>query len=191
MKKGLLVILSGPSGVGKGTVRKKVMEDESLNLVYSISMTTRLPRNREVEGEDYYFVTQEEFQEHLDNGNLLEYCEFVGNRYGTPKDKVEQLREEGKNVFLEIEVNGANQVLSKVKDKGVISIFLMPPSLKTLEDRIRKRKSEPDEIIKERLNKGRSEIKLKSHYEYVVINDRVDKAAAKISKIIKERMNQL
>ena len=191
MKKGLLVILSGPSGVGKGTVRKKVMEDKSLNLVYSISMTTRLPRNREVEGEDYYFVTQEQFQEHLDKGNLLEYCEFVGNRYGTPKDKVEQLREEGKNVFLEIEVNGANQVLSKVKDKGVISIFLMPPSLKTLEDRIRKRKSEPDEIIKERLNKGRSEIKLKSNYEYVVTNDRVDEAAAKISKIIKERMNQL
>ena len=142
MKKGLLIILSGPSGVGKGTVRKKIMEDKTLNLVYSISMTTRAPRNKEVDGEDYYFVTQEEFQRNLDNGNLLEYCEFVGNRYGTPKDKVEQLRDEGKNVFLEIEVNGANQVLSKVNDKGVISIFLMPPSLKTLEDRIRKRKSE-------------------------------------------------
>ena len=191
MKKGLLIILSGPSGVGKGTVRKKIMEDKTLNLVYSISMTTRAPRNKEVDGEDYYFVTQEEFQRNLDNGNLLEYCEFVGNRYGTPKDKVEQLRDEGKNVFLEIEVNGANQVLSKVNDKGVISIFLMPPSLKTLEDRIRKRKSETDDIIKERLQKGRSEMKLKSNYEYVVINRRIDDAANEIANIIRKRMKLL
>ena len=164
MKKGLLIILSGPSGVGKGTVRRKIMEDESLNLVYSISMTTRSPRNKEVDGEDYYFVSQEEFQRHLDAGNLLEHCEFVGNRYGTPKDKVEEQRNAGKNVFLEIEVNGANQVLSKVNDSGVISIFLMPPSLKALEDRIKKRKSETDEAIRERLEKGRSEMKLKDNY---------------------------
>ena len=188
MNKGLLIILSGPSGVGKGTVRKKIMEDESLNLVYSISMTTRAPRNKEVDGEDYYFVTQEEFQRNLDNNNLLEHCESVGNRYGTPKDKVEKLREEGKNVFLEIEVNGANQVLSKVNDNGVISIFLMPPSLKTLEDRIRKRKSESDDIIKERLQKGRSEMKLKSNYEYVVVNRRVEDAAREIASIIRARM---
>ena len=188
MKKGLLIILSGPSGVGKGTVRKMVMEDESLNLVYSISMTTRGPRNKEVDGEDYYFVTHEEFQRNIDEGNLLEYCEFVGNRYGTPKDKVESLREQGKNVFLEIEVNGANQVLSKVNDSGVISIFLMPPSLKDLESRIRKRKSETNDVILERLEKGRSEMKLKNNYEYVVINDEVYKAAKRIARIIKSRM---
>lgn len=191
MKKGLLIILSGPSGVGKGTVRRKIMEDESLNLVYSISMTTRSPRNKEVDGEDYYFVTQEEFQRNLDAGNLLEHCEFVGNRYGTPKDKVESQRNAGKNVFLEIEVNGANQVLSKVNDSGVISIFLMPPSLKALEDRIKKRKSETDDAIRERLEKGRSEMKLKDNYEYVVINDHVEDAASKISKIIKNKIKAL
>lgn len=190
MKKGLLIILSGPSGVGKGTVRKKVMEDESLNLVYSISMTTRLPRNKEVDGEDYYFVSKETFQENLDKGNLLEYCEFVGNRYGTPKDKVEELRNAGKNVFLEIEVNGANQVLSKVTDSKVVSIFLMPPSLKDLEARIRKRKSETNDVILERLEKGRSEMALKENYEYVVVNDEIEKAAKRIARIIKSRMNK-
>lgn len=190
MEKGLLIILSGPSGVGKGTVRKKVMEDESLNLVYSISMTTRLPRNKEVDGEDYYFVSHETFQKHIDNGNLLEYCEFVGNRYGTPKDKVEELRNAGKNVFLEIEVNGANQVLSKVSGPRVISIFLMPPSLKDLEARIRKRKSESNDVILERLEKGRSEMALANNYEYVVINDEVDKATKRISQIIKSRIKK-
>jgi len=116
MKKGLLIILSGPSGVGKGTVRKRIMKNEKLNLVYSISMTTRVPRNMEQDGQDYYFVSQEEFQKNIDNNNFLEWAEFVGNRYGTPKNKVEELRSQGKNVFLEIEINGAEQVLDKVKD---------------------------------------------------------------------------
>jgi guanylate kinase len=133
MKKGLLIILSGPSGVGKGTIRKRIMKNDKLNLVYSISMTTRAPRNMEQDGQDYYFVSQEEFQKNIDSNNFLEWAEFVGNRYGTPKDKVEELRAQGKNVFLEIEINGAEQVIGKVKDKGVISFFLMPPSLKALE----------------------------------------------------------
>ena len=155
------------------------------------NVLSELLRNKEVDGEDYYFVSQEEFQRNLDAGNLLEHCEFVGNRYGTPKDKVEEQRNAGKNVFLEIEVNGANQVLSKVNDSGVISIFLMPPSLKALEDRIKKRKSETDEAIRERLEKGRSEMKLKDNYEYVVVNDQVETAASKISKIIKKRIKAL
>ena len=143
-KKGLLIILSGPSGVGKGTVRKAIMAKHKVRLTYSISMTTRAPRAKEVDGRDYYFVSKEEFQRNIDEGNFLEWAEFVGNRYGTPKDKVEQLRKEGKNVFLEIEINGATQVLSKVKDDRVVSFFLKPPSIEQLENRIRKRKSETE-----------------------------------------------
>ena len=188
MGRGLLIILSGPSGVGKGTVRREIMKDESLNLVYSISMTTRSPRNMEVDGVDYYFVSQEEFQKRIDQDDFLEWCEFVGNRYGTPRSIVEKLRDEGKNVFLEIETNGANQVMSKIQDNNVVSIFLVPPSLKSLEERIRKRKSETDKVILERLNKGRREMELKDNYDYVVVNDRVDKAAKEIVKIIKSKM---
>lgn len=188
MGRGLLIILSGPSGVGKGTVRREIMKDESLNLVYSISMTTRSPRNMEADGVDYYFVSKEEFQKRIDQDDFLEWCEFVGNRYGTPRSIVEKLRDEGKNVFLEIETNGANQVMSKIQDNNVVSIFLVPPSLKSLEERIRKRKSETDKVILERLNKGRREMELKDNYDYVVVNDRVDKAAKEIVKIIKSKM---
>ena len=100
MKKGLLIVLSGPSGVGKGTVRKVLMKDDSLNLAYSVSMTTRNPRNGEVDGEDYFFVTLETFENNIKNGELLEYAKFVSNYYGTPKFYVEKLRNEGKNVLL-------------------------------------------------------------------------------------------
>ena len=158
MKKGLLIILSGPSGVGKGCVRQEIMKNDKLGLVYSISMTTRKKREKEVDGRDYYFVSDEEFQRNIDNGNFLEWANFVGHRYGTPKDKVEQLRNQGKNVFLEIEINGANQVMSKIHDDRMISFFLMPPSFQALENRIRKRKTESEEIIQERLQKGLKEM---------------------------------
>ena len=146
MKKGLLIILSGPSGVGKNCVRQEIMKSGLLELNYSISMTTREKREKEQDGVDYYFVSDEEFQRNIDNGNFLEWASFVGHRYGTPKDKVEELRNKGKNVFLEIEINGAQQVMSKVKDDRVISFFLMPPSLAALENRIRKRKTESEEV---------------------------------------------
>ncbi len=188
MKKGLLIILSGPSGVGKGTVRKHVMKDHSLRLFYSISMTTRTPRPNEKNGKDYYFVDKETFQKNIDEGNFLEWAEFVGNRYGTPKDKVEQWREEGKNVFLEIEVNGATQVLNSIKDEGVVSIFLVPPSLKDLEKRIRSRRSESEEIIQKRLEKGKNELQYASMYKYQVLNDRVTRAANEICSIIRKEI---
>ena len=188
MKRGLLIILSGPSGVGKGTLRKHIMRDKSLNLSYSISMTTREPRNKEQDGVDYYFVTKEEFQKNIDDDNFLEWAEFVGNRYGTPKSYVEALRDKGVNVFLEIEVNGASQVMSKVHDEGLVTIFLMPPSLKALEDRIRKRKTESEELITARLNKGKSEMNLAPNYQYVVINDKIKRAANEIIDIIKSRL---
>ena len=186
-KKGLLIILSGPSGVGKGTVRKAIMAKRKVRLTYSISMTTRAPRAKEVNGRDYYFVSKEEFQKNIDEGNFLEWAEFVGNRYGTPKDKVEELRNEGKNVFLEIEINGATQVLNKVKDDRVVSFFLKPPSIEQLENRIRKRKSETEEVIRERLEKGEKEMSMTEAYDYVILNDEIDRAAEEIISIIKEK----
>ena len=192
MQKGLLIIISGPSGVGKGTVRRRIMEDDSLNLSYSVSMTTRAPRNKEVDGVDYFFVSNEEFDRNLKNDNFLEWADFVGKRYVTPKDYVEKLREEGKNVILEIEIEGAQQVLSKCQGNDIISIFLMPPSIEQLEARIRGRKSESEEIIQERLAKARREMSspaLKYQYHYIVYNDRVERASDEIKNIIKSKLN--
>ena len=186
MKKGLLIILSGPSGVGKGTVRKYIMKRNALDLTFSISMTTRAPRVTETNGVEYYFVSKEEFQRNIDEDNFLEWAEFVGNRYGTPKSYVEELRNQGKNVILEIEINGAEQVLKKVKDDRVISFFLKPPSLKQLEDRIRKRKSENEETIQKRLNKGKAEMAKASNYDFIILNDRINRAGDEIISIIKK-----
>ena len=186
MKKGLLIILSGPSGVGKGTVRKYIMNRNAVPLVFSISMTTREPRVTETNGVEYYFVSREEFQKNIDEDNFLEWAEFVGNRYGTPKSYVEKLRNEGKNVILEIEINGAEQVLKKVKDDRVLSFFLKPPSLKHLEDRIRKRKSESEETIQKRLAKGKSEMEKAKNYDFIILNDRIQRAGDEIISIIKK-----
>lgn len=189
MKKGLLIVLSGPSGVGKGTVRKKVFKDESLNLAYSISMTTRSPRNMEKDGVDYFFVDVPTFKKMIEDDKFLEYTYFVGNYYGTPWDYVEKLRNEGKNVFLEIEIEGAKKVLSKCHN-DVISIFLVPPSLEELERRIRGRKSEPDDIIQERLKKAQREISFSEQYQYKVVNDRLNRAANQIKSIIRKHLKK-
>ena len=190
MKKGLLVILSGPSGVGKGTVRKYIMDNFNVKLNYSISMTTRPKREKEVEGVDYYFVTPEEFQRNIDNDNFLEWEEFVGNRYGTPKSKVEELRNQGKNVLLEIEVNGATDVMKKINDDRVISFFLMPPSANALENRIRKRKTESEEVIQERLQKGIKEMAMANQYDHIILNDDVARASQEIVDLIKKKSKQ-
>ena len=190
MKKGLLIILSGPSGVGKGTVRKYIVDNFKINFSYSISMTTRKPRDKEVDGVDYYFVSDEEFQKNIDEGNFLEWEEFVGNRYGTPKNKVEELRKAGKNVFLEIEVNGASEVMKKVNDDRVISFFLMPPSIQSLEARIRRRKTESEDIIQERLQKGIKEMKMSENYDHIILNDDVGRASQEIVDLIKKKSKQ-
>ena len=191
MKRGLLIIMSGPSGVGKGTVRLELVKDKTLNLFYSVSMTTRKPRPGEVDGSDYYFVSQDEFNRQIEDGNLLEWAEFVGNKYGTPKDKVENKRDEGVNVLLEIEVNGTSQVLNKLKgDLDVVSIFLVPPSIEELEKRIRGRSTEADEVIQKRLARSEAELKLKSQYEYVVVNDNIKRCVNEVKQIIHSRMNR-
>ena len=188
MKKGLLIILSGPSGVGKGTIRRYIMDNFKLKLSYSISMTTRPQREKEVDGVDYYFVSNEEFDRNIKENNFLEWEEFVGNRYGTPKDKVEELRKQGKHVLLEIEINGAAEVMSKVNDDRIISFFLMPPNLEALESRIRRRKTESEEVIQERLNKGKQEMTMTEQYDYVILNDDVARASQEIVDLIKAKI---
>ena len=170
LKKGLLIILSGPSGVGKGTVRQELFKDESLNLAYSISMTTRKPRPTEKEGVDYFFVSEAEF----------------GNYYGTPQFYVDQLLSEGKNVVLEIEVQGALQVMAKCPH--ALTIFLVPPSMEELERRIRGRRTEEESIVQERLAKARKEIATQNEYKYVVENDDVVAAKKKIAQIIQDNL---
>ncbi|NCA97289.1 MAG: guanylate kinase [Bacteroidia bacterium] len=187
-KEGLLIIISGPSGVGKGTIRRQVMIDDTLNLVYSVSMTTRAKRENEVDGVDYFFVSREDFDRNIKDGNFLEWAEFVGNRYGTPKHYVDELRRQGKNVVLEIEVEGTKQVLNRCKGSNVVSIFVIPPSFEDLEKRIRHRSTESEEIIQKRLAKARKEMHLKYHYEYVVLNDRPERAGKEIRDIIKNKL---
>ena len=181
-KKGLLIVLSGPSGVGKGTILKEFVNDKDLKLAYSVSMTTRKQRPGEVDGVNYHFVTREEFEKARDNGELLESAEFVGNYYGTPVKEVERLRSEGMNVLLEIEVQGAIQVQEKCPD--AISIFIIPPSMEELERRIRGRSTEPEEIIQQRLAKASNEMKMVSQYKYIVCNDDPKLAAELIKTII-------
>lgn len=185
MKKGLLIILSGPSGVGKGTVKAILMQDKELNLNYSISMTTRKPRLGEIDGVDYFFVSKERFNEAISKNELLEHAIFVNNYYGTPKCYVDQLLNEGKNVLLEIETFGAQQVMDIYKDYGYISIFLKCCDLQELEKRIRGRRSESEEVIHQRLSKAKKELLLEKNYQYSVLNDDVNRAANEIISIIK------
>ena len=191
MKKGILVILSGPSGVGKGTVRSYLIKDQSLNLCFSVSMTTRKPRPGEINGKDYFFVSNERFEEAIKNGELLEYATFVEHSYGTPKNYVDELINEGKNVLLEIDTSGACQVMEKCKDEPYVSVFLVCQSLEELEKRIRGRKSEPEEVIRDRLEKAKKELLLESKYQHVVLNDNPERAATEIANIIKEKISNI
>ena len=191
MKKGLLIIMSGPSGVGKGEIRKKVMEDESLKLWFSVSMTTRSIRPGEENGREYFFVSKEEFKKTLHEGGLLESNQYVNNYYGTPKAKVEEMREKGYNVMLEIDVNGAEQVMKTIGKENVVSIFILPPSMEELETRIRGRSTESEEIIEKRLAKARKELPFKKDYRYHVINDSLERCAEEIKSIIKKESQNL
>lgn len=181
-EKGLLIVLSGPSGVGKGTVRKEVFSQPDTAFEYSISMTTRAPREGEVDGVDYFFKSREEFEQLIKEEKLLEYAEFVGNYYGTPVDYVRQTLDSGKDVFLEIEVQGARQVRKKFPDG--LFIFLVPPSLSELKNRIVTRGTETEDVINNRMNAAREELEMMHLYDYVVENDQVDRAVERIKAIV-------
>jgi guanylate kinase len=180
---GLLIVISGPSGVGKGTVRKALFDMKNHNLDYSVSMTTSQPRVGEKEGVDYFFVSKEEFKKRIDENKFLEYAEFVNEYYGTPLDKVEEKLEQGKEVVLEIEVDGAMQVREKMPE--AVFIFIVPPSREDLEQRLRNRGTENPDVIAERLKKAEREYKLAHMYDYIVVNDDVYNAADRILAIIR------
>lgn len=184
--KGILIILSGPSGVGKGTIREKLMLLGNLNLDYSISMTTRTPRIGEVNGTDYFFISREEFEQNIKDEKLLEWAEFVGNYYGTPCEYVEKVLKTGKNLLLEIEVEGALQVMERCQNP--LTIFIVPPDMNELEKRIRGRRTEEETIVKQRLLKASKEMLLKNNYKYVVINDDANRAAGEVATIIEWHM---
>nr|WP_208379573.1 guanylate kinase [Alkalibacillus almallahensis] len=176
-----MFILSGPSGVGKGTVRKALF-DQDPALAYSISVTTRNPREGEEDGVDYFFKTKEEVKKMIEHNQLIEYAEYVGNYYGTPKTYVEETLAQGRDVFLEIEVKGALQVKENFPE-GVF-IFLFPPSLEELKNRIINRGTEDQSIVSNRLYEAKKEIEMMDAYDYVVVNDDINSAVRRIESIV-------
>lgn len=180
-QEGILVVLSGPSGTGKGTVCKELLR-HCPGLHYSISATTRQPRLGEVNGVNYYFMQQEQFLEMVEQDQLLEWAEVYGNYYGTPRKYVEEQLQNGNNVILEIDTQGALQIKERF-NRGVL-VFLLPPSLEELSARIWKRGTDAPDTIKCRLDSAAAEFEQICNYEYVVVNDDVNDAVEKIKAII-------
>lgn len=182
-KKGTIFVVSGPSGTGKGTIMAKYLEQYPQdNSFLSISATTRAPRVIDVEGVTYYFKTREEFEDLIANDGLLEWAEFCGNYYGTPKGPIMNMIEEGKNVILEIEVQGGMQVMEKIED--AVGIFVLPPSFKELKNRLVNRNTETMETIEKRLNRAKEEVDVIDKYDYILINDDLDEAVETFRSII-------
>lgn len=181
-ERGLLIVFSGPSGVGKGTVRQEIFSTPDHKFEYSVSMTTRAQRPGEVDGKDYFFRSREEFEELIRNGQMLEYAEYVGNYYGTPLTYVNETLDKGIDVFLEIEVQGALQVKKKVPD--AVFIFLTPPDLNELQERLVGRGTDSEEVIAQRIERAREEIALMSEYDYAIVNDEVPLAADRVKRVI-------
>lgn len=184
---GVLLVLSGPSGAGKGTICEQ-LRNKRKNLAYSVSATTRAPRKGEVDGRDYFFVTIEKFKEMIANNELLEYAEIYGNYYGTPRSYVMSILDEGRDVVLEIDPQGALQVKESFPD--AVFVFVVPPSLDELSKRIYKRGTDSEEVIKRRLSAATSELAYASKYDYIVVNDEVEKATNKVSNIIDAERNR-
>lgn len=180
-KQGLLIVLSGPSGSGKNTVcdmAKEVMP----NIWESVSMTSRKPRKGEVDGKDYYFVSEEKFEKNIEEGKMLEHAKFAGNYYGTPRESVQKQLDAGKDVLLVIEIQGALQIKEKIPQ--ALFVFLLPPSMKELKRRLRMRKTETEEKLMERFETAYKEINELPKYNYVIVNDKADEAARKLEAII-------
>ncbi len=176
-----LYVISGSSGVGKGTVIKGFL-NRNPEFILSVSCTTRLPREGEVDGKNYFFLSKEEFQNCIDENKFLEWAEFAGNRYGTKKKYIEQCLEEGKNLILEIDTQGALQVKEQMKE--AVLIFIAPPSLSTLENRLRGRHTEDEATIQKRLDEVKEELKRAENFDYKIINDDLERAICELEKII-------
>lgn len=175
MNKGLLIVVSGPAGSGKGTVNAHLLN--SGEFVYSVSATTRAPRPGEVDGINYHFITKDEFKSRIERGDMLEYTEYCGNFYGTPKKEAEDVLASGKNLILEIEVEGAQNIKKKYPD--AVLVLLLPPSYSVQESRLRGRGTETEEKIRLRLERAKEEITFANVYDYVVYNrDGLDREAA-------------
>lgn len=183
-----LFVISGCSGVGKGTVLKEFIKKNSDNFLVSVSCTTRNPRPGEVEGVNYFFVTKEEFLRCIDEDKFLEYAEFAGNYYGTKKKFVNQKLEEGMNVILEIETQGALQVKKKMPE--AVLIFIAPPSFEELEHRLRGRHTEDETAIRKRLHEASVEFERSKLYNYIVLNDSIENAVTKLEKITRKELEQ-
>lgn len=182
-KKGKLFVLSGPSGVGKGTLREHALNDFD-NLVYSISCTTRKPRAGETDGVEYRFISHEKFEEGIRKNLFLEFAHVHADYYGTLRADVERELEAGKNVLLEIDVQGALQVRDKVPE--AVLIFVAPPSIEVLENRLRNRNTENEQALRIRLSNALKELELKGKYDYIIVNDDLDIAAKELRNIIND-----
>ena len=179
--RGMLIVLSGPSGSGKGTIIKSLLSGRK-DTVLSISVTTRQPRPGEMDGVHYFFRTRDEFEEMIAADSLLEYAEYNGHYYGTPEESIKKWLAEGKNVLLEIEVQGAEQVMDHRSD--LVSIFITIPSMEELERRLRDRGTENEQTIRGRMEVARRELTRAFRYDYVVLNDEVEQAVGRINTII-------
>ena len=182
IKKGLLIIISGFSGTGKGTAIKKLLELYPNDYCLSISATTRNPREGEVHGREYFFKTKEDFEEMIMKQELIEYTQYVDNYYGTPKEYVEDHMDAGHNIILEIEIDGALNVKKLYPD--ALLIFLLPPSIKELEKRLRERGTESEDVIADRIKRASEESKVIREYDYVVVNDTIDDCVSTIHNIV-------
>lgn len=167
-KRGVLFVFSGPSGVGKGTLKAKLFEEFADRIAYSVSATTRGPREGEVDGKDYFFISRQEFERRVKNNEFLEHAEFAGNCYGTPRAYVEKLLDSGMNVVLEIDVQGAFQVMKSMPE--CVSVFILPPSFEELEHRLRGRGTETEEKVRERLETAKRELPYAPQYDYQIVN---------------------
>lgn len=179
--RGHLFVFSGPSGVGKGTVRSRVFDNID-NMNYSVSCTTRSPRTGDVEGKDYYFLSEEDFRRKIDENLFLEWADVHGHYYGTRRDLVEKVLDAGKDMMLEIDVQGALQIKKKMPE--AITVFLMPPSFEELERRLRGRATDSEESIKTRLANAKTEIACEPEYDYTIVNNTVEEAAEEFIKLI-------
>ena len=180
-RKGSLFIITGPSGAGKGSVLSRVLPSLE-NVFLSVSATTRKPRPGEEDGVNYYFISRERFDEMVERGELLEHAEYVGNCYGTPEGPVNRWLEDGQDVILEIEVQGA--LIVKEKRPDAVLVFIVPPSFDILERRLRNRGTEAEEVVEKRLQKARAECAHMDDYDFIVVNDLLDDAVRDLSAII-------